>query len=97
VDTAQAEEIATTLGDLATPCLILDAERMERNITRLRARLDGLGVSLRPHLKTAKSVDVVRRLNPNTPGPITVSTLAEAEYFAIDAVAAAPADSTKRR
>ena len=59
---AQAEQIATTLAELATPCLVLDAERMERNIARLKARLDGLGVALRPHLKTSKSVDVARRV-----------------------------------
>jgi D-serine deaminase-like pyridoxal phosphate-dependent protein len=79
---AHAERIATTLGELATPCLILDAERMERNIARLRARLDGLGVSLRPHLKTAKSVDVARRVMTSPVGPATVSTLLEAEHFA---------------
>lgn len=82
VGTAQAEEIATTLEDLATPCLILDAERMERNIARLRARLDGLGVPLRPHLKTAKSVEVARRVMNSAAGPATVSTLLEAEQFA---------------
>jgi len=81
MEQAQAEEIATTLGELATPCLILDADRMERNIARLRARLDGLGVSLRPHLKTAKSVDVARRVMTSPAGPATVSTLREAEQF----------------
>src|SRR5215207_7130874 len=79
---AQAENMPTTLGDLATPCLILDADRMERNIARLRTRLDGLGVSLRPHLKTAKSVDVARRVMTSPAGPATVSTLLEAEQFA---------------
>lgn len=59
---AQAEPIATTLEDLATPCLVLDAERMERNIARLKAKLDGRAVTLRPHLKTCKSVDVARRV-----------------------------------
>jgi D-serine deaminase-like pyridoxal phosphate-dependent protein len=78
---AQAENIATTLGDLATPCLVLDADRMERNIARLRTRLDGLGVSLRPHLKTAKSVEVARRVMTSPVGPATVSTLKEAEQF----------------
>lgn len=82
MEAAQAEEIATTLGELATPCLLLDAERMERNIARLRARLDGLGVSLRPHLKTAKSVDVARRVMTSPAGPATVSTLLEAARFA---------------
>jgi len=77
----QAEASATTLRELATPCLILDADRMERNIARLRARLDGLGVALRPHLKTAKSVDVARRVMRSPTGPATVSTLREAAQF----------------
>jgi D-serine deaminase-like pyridoxal phosphate-dependent protein len=71
----------TTLGELATPCLVLDADRMERNIARLRARLDALGVALRPHLKTAKSVEVARRVMSSPSGPATVSTLKEAEQF----------------
>ncbi|NPC57692.1 alanine racemase [Caenimonas soli] len=54
---------------------------MERNIARLRTRLDGLGVALRPHLKTAKSVDVARRVMTSPAGPATVSTLREAEQF----------------
>ena len=33
-------------------------------------------------MKTAKSIDVARRAFPTGPGPITISTLAEAEYFA---------------
>jgi D-serine deaminase-like pyridoxal phosphate-dependent protein len=69
------------LSTLPTPCLILDADRMERNIARLRSRLDGLGVTLRPHLKTAKSVEVARRVMTSSAGPATVSTLKEAEQF----------------
>lgn len=78
---SQTEKMAPTLGNLATPCLILDADRMERNIARLRTRLDGLGVGLRPHLKTAKSVEVARRVMTSPAGPATVSTLREAEQF----------------
>lgn len=70
------------LADLETPCLLLDADRMDRNIARLRQRLDALGVTLRPHLKTAKSVDVARRVMGSAAGPATVSTLKEAAYFA---------------
>jgi D-serine deaminase-like pyridoxal phosphate-dependent protein len=40
-----------------------------------------LGVRLRPHLKTAKSIDVARLVMDGARGPITVSTLKEAEYF----------------
>jgi D-serine deaminase-like pyridoxal phosphate-dependent protein len=67
---------------LATPCLVLDEAKMTRNIARLQARLAGLGVPLRPHLKTSKSIDVARRVMPTAAGPITVSTLLEAEQFA---------------
>ncbi len=66
---------------LPTPALLLDEPRMMRNIERLAGRAERLGVTLRPHLKTAKSVEAARRLTGGTPGPITVSTLAEAEVF----------------
>jgi D-serine deaminase-like pyridoxal phosphate-dependent protein len=71
-----------TLHDLATPCLVLDADRMDRNVARLKGRLDALGVRFRPHLKTAKSVEVARRVMASPAGPATVSTLMEAEQFA---------------
>lgn len=67
---------------LVTPSLLLDRGRLDRNIQRLAERAARLGVTLRPHMKTAKSIDVARRVFPGEPGPITVSTLAEAEYFA---------------
>lgn len=71
-----------TLDTVQTPALILDRDRMDRNIARLKGLMAGHGVTLRPHLKTAKSIDAARRIFPDGPGPITVSTLAEAEYFA---------------
>ena len=71
-----------TLGKLATPCLVLDVDRMDRNIARLRSRLEGFGVSLRPHLKTTKSIEVARRVMTSPAGPATVSTLKEATEFA---------------
>ncbi|UHD45991.1 DSD1 family PLP-dependent enzyme [Aureimonas altamirensis] len=73
---------APHLADLPTPALILDTERLDRNLDRLARRMDGFGVTLRPHMKTAKSIDVARRAFRNGLGPITVSTLAEADYFA---------------
>ena len=69
------------LTQLETPCLLLDEAKLECNIARMRAHLDRLGVSLRTHLKTAKSIDVARRVLRAPDGPITVSTLREAEYF----------------
>jgi D-serine deaminase-like pyridoxal phosphate-dependent protein len=74
--------MSDTLTALDTPALILDLDKAERNVTRLTKHLTRLGVTLRPHVKTAKSIDVVRRLFGNQGGPITVSTVKEAEYFA---------------
>lgn len=73
---------AQSLKDIDTPCLLLDRDRMDRNVGRLRERLDRLGVALRPHLKTAKSVDAAQRVMTSPSGPATVSTLKEAEQFA---------------
>ena len=70
-----------TLHDLETPALLLDPSVLDRNLTRMQARMDQLGVRLRPHVKTMKSIDVLRRIRGGTQAPITVSTLKEAEYF----------------
>ncbi len=67
--------------ELPTPCLLLDVDRMQRNIKRMLERMGALGVPLRPHVKTCKSVEIARRMQgPDSPG-ITVSSLAEAEHF----------------
>ena len=55
---------------------------MKRNVDRLSRHATSLGVTLRPHLKTIKSVDAARYVLENGNGPATVSTLAEAEVFA---------------
>lgn len=70
------------LNALTTPYLLLDPNKMLHNSERLQRHLDGLGVMLRPHVKTAKSVDVMRYCFADAKGPITVSTLKEADYFA---------------
>lgn len=70
------------LAALPTPCLLVDEARMKRNIDRLSRHAASLGVSLRPHLKTTKSVEAARYVLKDGKGPATVSTLAEAEAFA---------------
>lgn len=70
------------LNALPTPCLLVDEARMKRNIARLAQHATNLGVTLRPHLKTTKSVEAARYVLAEGDGPATVSTLAEAEVFA---------------
>jgi len=73
--------LAQDLLELETPCLLLDRDRLQRNLDRFNAIAASHGVRLRPHLKTLKCVEAARLAVGDT-GPITVSTLAEAEHFA---------------
>ena len=69
------------LEGIETPALLIDKPKLEANAARMSARADALGVVLRPHVKTLKSVEAAAIYAP--PGSrITVSTLREAEAFA---------------
>ena len=48
------------LADLPTPCLVLYRTILQRNIDTMARQLQRHGVPLRPHMKTAKSIDVAR-------------------------------------
>lgn len=70
--------VTTSTPRLTTPSLLLDLDRFEANHARLAARLKALGVPLRPHVKTAKCLPLIRRTLDGQPGGVTVSTLREA-------------------
>ena len=74
------------LKSIDTPALILDKGIMQANINRMHDKAKALGVTLRPHVKTSKCWEVVRRQLLGKEGPITVSTLKEAEEFALHGV-----------
>ena len=68
--------------DLETPVLVLDLTVLERNCATMAERARRHGVRLRPHLKTAKAAEVAAVATRGQFGGITVSTVAEAAYFA---------------
>lgn len=70
--------------DLQTPAVVVDAQRLDRNLARMAAAADLAGVALRPHAKTHKCVAVARRQLCRGAVGLTVATLAEAELFAAD-------------
>ena len=90
------------LHDLPTPSLVLDRSKLLANLARMRKAVGRHPVAFRPHLKTAKSVDIAHLAFGGAVGPITVSTLAEVEYFAqhgfrsITLAAGIPADKLDR-
>ncbi|MCC8394613.1 DSD1 family PLP-dependent enzyme [Paraburkholderia sp. MMS20-SJTR3] len=69
------------LEQIDTPAALIDIARMQKNIARMQARMNTLGVAFRPHVKTTKSIDVVRAQLAAGARGITVSTLKEAEAF----------------
>lgn len=87
------------LAAVRTPCVLIDLDRLEANTARVARKAHRLGVQLRPHVKTLKSVAAARHQTDGHFGGITVSTLAEAHGFAAagfdDQVLAVPADPAK--
>ena len=50
--------IGMDIADIQTPCLILDLDALERNITKMGKLISDMGVRHRIHGKMHKSVDV---------------------------------------
>lgn len=70
------------LSEAATPSFLVDRPRVERNCARMLDKAKKSNVRLRPHVKTHKTIEGARLQVGTDKGPITVSTLAEAEFFA---------------
>lgn len=70
--------------NVTTPALLVDRPTVLANCERMRNKALASGVAFRPHVKTHKTVEIGRMQHGGALGPITVSTLAEAEYFARD-------------
>ncbi|WP_020594351.1 alanine racemase [Kiloniella laminariae] len=68
--------------DLGTPSLLLNRDVFENNCRVMQERAQGAEVRLRPHMKTAKSVEAYKLATRGGFEGITVSTLAEADFFA---------------
>lgn len=71
----------TPIHQLSTPAALIDTARLQRNIALMQQRMRALGVRLRPHVKTAKSLPVAQAQIAAGAQGITVSTLKEAEQF----------------
>lgn len=68
--------------DIETPALVVDAERLERNLARMADSAAAAGVALRPHAKTHKCAEIARMQMAHGAAGLTVATLTEAEAFA---------------
>ncbi|MDK2759781.1 MAG: DSD1 family PLP-dependent enzyme [Sphingopyxis sp.] len=67
---------------LNTPVLVLDLDILDRNIDAMAALAAAHGVSLRPHAKTHKSVDIARRQRAAGAVGLCCAKIGEAEVLA---------------
>ncbi|XP_074878529.1 D-serine dehydratase-like isoform X2 [Buteo buteo] len=74
--------LGAPLEQLPTPALTLDQATVRRNAERMRERCRALGLRLRPHVKTHKTLEGAELATGGTRRGIVVSTLAEARFFA---------------
>src|SRR5437763_5957277 len=77
--TQLAEEIAREYG---TSAVVIDLDRVERNIARLQAACDAAGVANRPHIKTHKSPVIAQMQRDAGARGITCQKIGEAEVMA---------------
>jgi D-serine deaminase-like pyridoxal phosphate-dependent protein len=68
--------------DYGTPALVIDMDRVERNIARIQKVCDAAGVNNRPHIKTHKSPLIAKMQIAAGAKGITCQKLGEAEIMA---------------
>lgn len=71
-----------SIHDLETPAVLIDLDRLERNIARMAARAKEAGVALRPHAKTHKVPEIGRMQVRAGAVGLSVAKTSEAEVFA---------------
>lgn len=75
---------SSALDHLQTPAFLVDKGVVERNCAQMLGKATASGVAFRPHVKTHKTREIARMQHGGSRGWITVSTMAEAEFFAAD-------------
>ncbi|XP_071942310.1 D-serine dehydratase-like [Antedon mediterranea] len=69
------------LSCLPTPSLVVDLNKVTQNCERMLQKCQELGVKLRPHTKTHKTLQAGEISTGNRKHGLVVSTIAEAKYF----------------
>ncbi|XP_041045779.1 D-serine dehydratase isoform X4 [Carcharodon carcharias] len=71
-----------SVQQLLTPAFTVDIQKVENNARRMIERCQALGVQLRPHMKTHKTLECADIMTGGSRRCIVVSTLAEAHFYA---------------
>jgi D-serine deaminase-like pyridoxal phosphate-dependent protein len=70
------------ITEIPTPAVLVDAARLERNLSAMQAAANARGLRLRPHAKTHKSPEIARMQLDRGAVGICCAKLGEAEVFA---------------
>lgn len=68
--------------EFSTPCIVIDMDKVERNIAKLQRLCDAAGVANRPHIKTHKSPVLAKMQVDAGAKGITCQKIGEAEIMA---------------
>src|SRR6476646_4299498 len=67
--------------ELQTPCLVVDLDRLERNLRSWQDAVNAQGVRFRPHIKTHKTLEIARMQVAAGAAGITTAKVSEAELY----------------
>jgi D-serine deaminase-like pyridoxal phosphate-dependent protein len=73
---------ATIAAEFGTPAVVIDLDRVERNVARVQAQCDTAGMANRPHIKTHKIPALAKLQIEKGARGITCQKLGEAEVMA---------------
>ena len=68
-------------SEIPTPTLVIDCEVLDQNIRAAHASVAEVGLRVRPHVKTHKSLEIARRQLTAGAVGLAVATIGEAEVF----------------
>jgi D-serine deaminase-like pyridoxal phosphate-dependent protein len=71
-----------SINQLDTPALLIDLDRVEKNLQQMQQKADQYGVALRPHIKTHKIPELALKQVQLGACGITASKISEAEAMA---------------
>ncbi len=71
---------------IQTPCLVVDLDALERNLDKMQAHADNMGVRLRVHGKMHKSADIAKMQIERGACGICCQKVSEAESFAREGI-----------
>jgi D-serine deaminase-like pyridoxal phosphate-dependent protein len=78
--------IGRSLDKLDTPAVIVDLDRLERNVAAMAQMAVAAGVALRPHTKSHKTAAIAQRQLAAGASGITVAKLDEAEAYVANGI-----------